>query len=616
MTNKIKLVAFITLLLTANFFAQTKDDKNKISDELKKSTIELIHETSQDVLKMQSRSNRIIYATQVAGLIWEYNEKEAKSLYQMAMNEIRQSLVQLETDATLPENAGLEMFSVAAVNAVTESGSASNTNAYNASVAAANTVVKSASALNTNAYAEQPFEIKSVRNLDYQLLEKFDVILRFRQKLLLSLAENDPSMADDFLRETTQIIISEQFKEKIVRQDKLLERKIALVVGKTQPDKTLEAGRKFIAENRFKVMTSFIENFYKFDADKAITLAGEFAKKLETADLTRFNSIIELLTANENTKNNKDKKPLLTESNVKALIDAAAKQLLAANKRPGLYIVFSLLPKIEKHSPLLAKQIIQKFSNDKESGEEFKAYQSGQNIASTGSGETQVSKEELEKERVSNKIGKEKLTDDERKQIIEEFRATLSVIKVAERAIITLRRAQDFSNLGENEIAQSLLEEEKVYPPTQVETAKDAILSWDFASFYSSTEPKKAFDLLETATPPLNDILDSFIKVSHFIETENDEILENGEIKMHEPGPIGDFAKTMLRNLQRKEETLKNLAKSDFLRTKNLANKFNRPEIQIELKILIIKSVFGKTDEDPNSDVMYNEDYIDNAETY
>jgi truncated hemoglobin YjbI len=594
MTNKTKLAAFIIILLTTTVFAQTKEDKNKLSDELKKSTIELMHETSQDVLKMQSRSNRIVYATEIANLIWEYDEKEARSLYQVAMNEVRQSLAQLETDATLPENSRVE-----------------NTN-----VAVPGETVRMASNTSANSYYEiQKYKVQPVRKLDYQLVRKFDVVLRFRQKLLLSLAENDPSTAEEFLRETAQIIISEEFKEKIIKQDKGLESKLALAVGKKDPNKALEAGRKMITENKLAGMASFIEKFYKLDADKAITLAEEYAKKLEVTDSGLFNQVFELVRVTESNKNIKDKKPLLSESRVKELVDAAAKQILATKNYPGSYIILSMLPTIEKYSPIKAKQIIQKFSNDKETGDDFKNYQSVQNAATNAATGAQPSKEDLENERVRNKLGKEKLTDDEKKKIMEQFRASLPASK-AERTMVVVQTAQALSKSGENELAQSLLDEAKLYPPTQIETAKDGMLSWSFASTYSYSEPKKAFDLLETAIPPLNDVLDAFIKVIRFIEMENNEILENGELKMYESGPSGGFANSMLQTLQAKEETLNNLAKSDFSRTKDLANKFNRPEIQIELKLLIIKSVLGKTSEESNRYGMYNEDDVYNEDRY
>ena len=580
MFNKIKLIAVIVLLSTLSIFAQTKDAKTKISEELKKSTIELLRETSQDVLKMQSRSNRIIYATEVADLIWEYDEKEARSLYLTAVNETRQSLAQLESDAALPENSKIENANVATY--------------------ATNTVANAAKEA-SNSSVEPNYTRQQVKRLDYQLTRKFDVVLRFRQKLILSLAENDPVMADEFLRETTQIVTEEQFKDKITQQNKGLESKIALAIGKKDPNKALEAGRKLLSENKFAGMSAFIERFYKLDADKAVTLAEEFAKKLETSDADSFNRIIELVKINEKINRDKDKKPLFSESRMKSLVDSAAQQILATKNYLNRYELILRLSTIEKYAPSRAKQIRQKFAKD----EEFNAYNivDGAATAVKNAGEvavaTQNSKEDIEKERVRNKLGKEKLTDDEKAKIIEDFRKNLPTNQT-EKMMTVMQTVQIFAKLGENELALSLLTESGLTAPTQVENAKDAMLSWSFASIYSSVEPKKSFDLLETTIPVLNENLDAFIKIIRFIEPEREEIVENGELKMSEGGggPDGGFAKSMLRSLPGKEETLRNLAQADFSRTKDLAYKFSRSEVQIELKLLIINSLLEKNDDE------------------
>jgi hypothetical protein len=360
MFNKIKFIAVVILLSTIGIFAQTKDEKTKISEELKKSTVELLRETSQDVLKMQSRSNRMFYASEVAGLIWEYDEKEARSLYQLAINETRQSFAQLEADAALPENSRIETVSVNNVANAT----VANTAAYPANTV--NSERRRNTASNSNAYVEQNYPTQQVKRIEYQLMRKFDAVLRFRQTLILSLAENDPATADEFLRETTQIVSEEQFKEKIIRQNKGLEDKIALAIGKKDPNKAMEAGRKLLSENKLAGMPAFIDKFYKIDADKAVTLAEEYVKKLETADTNSFKSMIELVKVNERISSNKDKKPILSESKVKSLIDSAAQQVLTVKNYPNPYELILMLPTIEKYAPLRAKQLRQKFAKDEE----------------------------------------------------------------------------------------------------------------------------------------------------------------------------------------------------------------------------------------------------------
>jgi hypothetical protein len=51
--------------------------------------------------------------------------------------------------------------------------------------------------------------------------------------------------------------------------------------------------------------------------------------------------------------------------------------------------------------------------------------------------------------------------------------------------------------------------------------------------------------------------------------------------------------KEVTRGLGQADATLINLARADFARTKNLTNKFDRQEVRILAKMLVLRAVLG-----------------------
>ena len=74
-------------------------------------------------------------------------------------------------------------------------------------------------------------------------------------------------------------------------------------------------------------------------------------------------------------------------------------------------------------------------------------------------------------------------------------------------------------------------------------------------------------------------------------------MIVDGEIQ------IGPFGGGMIRGLSKEigiaESTIDSLIRSDFERTKGLANRFDRPEARILAKMLILRAALGKKSEKP-----------------
>lgn len=70
------------------------------------------------------------------------------------------------------------------------------------------------------------------------------------------------------------------------------------------------------------------------------------------------------------------------------------------------------------------------------------------------------------------------------------------------------------------------------------------------------------------------------------------EIIEDGELQVGVFG--GSMVKELTRNLGQSDAAITNLVRADFARTKSLTNKFDRVEVRILAKMLVLRAVLGE----------------------
>jgi hypothetical protein len=124
----------------------------------------------------------------------------------------------------------------------------------------------------------------------------------------------------------------------------------------------------------------------------------------------------------------------------------------------------------------------------------------------------------------------------------------------------------------------------------QPKNYQDFLLTWMLASGYAQANPDKAFPLLQDTISRANDTLAAFVKTAEFIDV-NGEIIDDGEVQ------VGAFGGSMVRDLTRElnmaDSTIRVLAKADFDKTKDLTNRFDRTEVRILAKMLVLRAVLG-----------------------
>ncbi|MEP6789679.1 MAG: hypothetical protein ABJB40_14665, partial [Acidobacteriota bacterium] len=125
----------------------------------------------------------------------------------------------------------------------------------------------------------------------------------------------------------------------------------------------------------------------------------------------------------------------------------------------------------------------------------------------------------------------------------------------------------------------------------QPKNYQDFLYSWMLASGYAGANSDKAFPLLESTILRANDTISAFVKVAEFIDV-NDELIDDGEVQ------VGMFGGSMIRGLTGQlglaGSTIKSLVKADFAKTRNLTNTFDRTEIRVLAKMMVLRAVLDK----------------------
>ncbi len=190
------------------------------------------------------------------------------------------------------------------------------------------------------------------------------------------------------------------------------------------------------------------------------------------------------------------------------------------------------------------------------------------------------------------KLGKGKIPDAVKDKMIALVRAQVAKTEdpLAKTAILGVFAAQ-MSKMGEQETALQLMNEAESFASQNPINYLDFMQNWMLASGYAQVAPEKAFPILEDSIYRLNETVSAFVKVAAFMDVSG-EIIENGEVQVGTFG--GGMIKQVSGNLGQTNESLKLLADADFARTKNLTNRFERTELRVLARLLILRAVFSE----------------------
>jgi hypothetical protein len=418
-------------------------------------------------------------------------------------------------------------------------------------------------------------------------------IINLRSMLVNQMATLDAEFGLNFLRETFRIITNGELRNRIEQNDKYLESMLIGRIAEKDPAKALELGRKKLATGFDGEAVSLLQTIYGKDKEKGAAFAEELLKQIKSAELnadstwvltslfdsgvTNFDAIIK--------EESKDK-PMFSEQSLRDLAILLGKQI--TDPLSGNYFDLSpeLVASMRKYAPQYNSQIkkmaeLQRLRGEREKVEPEKS--SSFNDAVAKMNEAQ-SKYQAEIGTKVQDLSGENVTAEQRKKIIEEARS--KILESSDRdtrftSLVSL--AMQAAQVGDKESAADILVESERLINLQPKVMKEFTDVWLLAKGYAAVKPEKSFALLEDTIFRLNSVIDAYVRFSEF---QNGEMLvESGEVKM------GDYGGQMFGFFSAAGDVVGKLADADFGRTKELADKFERPEFRVETRLMIATSL-------------------------
>ncbi len=562
LANLVLLISLTTLVP-----AQTTDAEKKEKDaKLQENAVAFLRETSSEITNLRTPENRIGFNAELANLMWFHDEREARVMFNSVTNDFRQLLIQLDAqiNAVKFDEENTEMYSV-------------------------------------------PFLLGGAGQQG-QIYRKFSKAMGVRQSIASALSEHDALLAYSFYTDTANAITNPKFKKQVEDRDKYFEMQILQKVAEQDAAKGLEFGRKSLAKGVNNNHLELLKKIYAKDADSGASFGEEIVRKLksdsdgDTDNIYLVGSILNL--GLENRKTIKDKptqKPIFSDQALRDMAETAARKLLS--QPPETFSAYGdLIENIEQFSPSRAAQIRQKMktasalnSNSNSARPEITISDSDMRAITDRSEKQRLEKEEQEKSiEEMAAIGTKKLSDEARNKAIAEARKMIEKLDDPTAKITALSGlAAQIAKSGDQELALQFMKQAESFVNTTPKNYIDYMQVWILASGYAQVDAEKSFPVLESAIYNLNDTISAFIKVAEFIDT-NGEIIEDGEVQVGSFG--GGFTRELIGGLGVSEPTIRALADADFTRLKNVSNKFDRTEVRILAKMLILRAVFGNKD--------------------
>lgn len=555
--NRKLLLSFLLILFVQTGFSQTTDAaKTEKETELKKQAVEFLRETGLEVKNLRTLENRISFSAEIAGLMWFHDEKEARTLYQTTISDFRQLLTELN-----------QQYSTLEASEKTE-----------------------------EVYDDYFFGEATTKS---KVLRKVEKAMGVRQQIALSIAEHNAETGYEFFNSTSQIITNNELSQRISYRDLYTELKLLDFMAEQDIDKSIEAARKLIAKGKGFEILGLVKKIYDKDDKKGAALGEELISKMKSdsinpANQYYFSGILNMGIENlEKIKDTPNKKPLFSRESLRDIADLLGQQILKYDTKE-FTDAEQYAALIEKFSPARAAQIRLKFKEAKKN--ETDSNRNTRVEADTDSVSNRRNESNEQQQQITEEVKKlqnKDLPKEEREKVIAKMREIISKVKSREQKIIGLSLlASQVANFGDKELANEIMTEARNLVTTSPKTYKDYLSVWMLASGYTQVDTDKAFPLLEDTIFRLNETVSAFIKVAEFIDV-NAEIIEDGEVQVGSFG--GELTRGLLSELGVANQPLLTLAKADFARTKGLTDKFDRLEVRILAKMLIIRAVFGET---------------------
>ncbi len=588
---KFLTLAAVFILLLSSVMAQPQPaplsaEQKKQQEERAKKAIALLDEIIIEAQALKSLENKIYVQTTAAELLWKKDEKRARMLLQEATS----SFVQL---------------------------------------------------------------IKSIDPEEQNVGNQLQFIMQLRQEMLTIVARLDAHLAREFLR-TTRFPKTQLYPPQYDPEVQI-ELSLANQFAQSNPKEALQISRENLEKGLTGELTSTLNLLQSSDPKSAAELAGEILKKLRTENLltnpfalnaatSLFNqaSQTQISTNEPQAKSAPPPPRLLDDAGLRELAELLTAAALTTSKDSAqqnraqnvLTNLQEILPQLEKYAPNKAATlkartkdlhkdldpqdtIYEEFNKRMQSGSVESLLEICKNAPEELRGEfyAQVAaKANSEgKAELATQIINEHITDpSQRKNMLnnveqqsfyrsiqegkyEEANLSLNRLKNNDQRIdAKLQLTLAIAAKGDKKKALLLLDELNrlinAMPEGQIQFYRLMIL----AKIYAELDLARSFEIIEPLVNRLNEVIAASAVLSRF---QGDYSFQVGEIRFQG----GGFSYTLLTQYA---EALSPLAGFDFEKAKATADRFDRSEARILIKLRLLQGVNSEHNANGNGDVL------------
>ncbi|MEP7148598.1 MAG: hypothetical protein ABI857_06915 [Acidobacteriota bacterium] len=593
MGNTIKVFALV-LTLSAIAVTQTISEKktSEARENLQKEAVVFLRETLGDVNGMRSLENRISFTAELAGLMWFHDEREARAMYQGVIGDFRDLLTrydaQMNALGITPDEGDGSLVPISFIMEPTEKG---------------------------------------------RVLRRFATAMGVRQQIAMTIAEHDADLAYGFYNDSLSAISNPEFRKQAENSDTHFETQLLSQIAENNPAKAAQYGAKSLGKRVTYQHIDLLKKIYGTDAEKGAEFGAALMshlknEKIDNSEFYVIQSLIEFGGQTlESSRKTGGKKPVYSQSELRDLVEILAQSILNRPENdPGNAL--SYLSIIQKYSPGRAAQIRAKFKSSNTRNANFNAssayavssaansnsfgypkdYSNSNAMSNSGRYDSEM-REREEREKAEQKLiedvqslATKPLPKEEREKIITQARKIIMQTPGRDKKVVALGMlASQVSKMGDKELAAEIMRDAEALVNPSPKNYQDFLLSWMLASGYATADPDKAFPLLEETIGRANDTLAAFIKVGEFIDVA-EEMIQDGEVQ------VGAFGGQMVRGLTRElglaDTTIQVLAQADFAKTKTLTNRFDRAEIRVLAKMMVLRAILNpKAPAKPDVDI-------------
>lgn len=594
------LIAFLLLIITglANGQAtsgKTTDDAAKVE----KDAVEFLRETSVDVGTLRSMENRISFNAELASLMWFHDEKEAKAMYGGVVADFKQLLAQFDSEMNTLETPGADDMG--------PSGGL------------------------FGGFGQSKVE------------RKFRIAMAVRQQIAMSLAEHAPDLAYNFFYDSRLQITNAKFRKDAEQMDKFFEFQLMKQIADSNAAQAAEYGKESIKAGLNTNHIELLKTIYSKDEDKGIDFGAAILSQMKTdrssiKEMYFYSSLLRFGASNlEASKKPGGKKAIYSTGDLHDIADQFGQAVLDRSGTGGsdsadgmMYSTSEFASQIEKYAPARAAQIRAKFRTKIGGGNAYSnsvrtvstssgIASSGANMSRDANSMNQAEMDRLERDKTEKKmmddiasLGSKPLPKEERDKVVAQSRKIIEQTPGKDKKVTALSLlAAQVAKAGDKDLAGEIMRDAERMVNAQPKNYQDFLLSWMLASGYAEADPDRAFPLLETTILRANDTIAAFVKVAEFIDV-NDELVADGEVQ------VGMFGGSMIRSLTSElgmaSGTIRTLAKADFAKTKNLTNTFDRTEIRVLAKMMVLRAVLDKRTAKDLTNKKIVQDYPDDSD--